>query len=329
MLTMSVGSYILKVAAALVAAIVLAPALAEATALDTSVVEMFPKDVTQISYLDLKTARQLPWFPIAEQTLLPLRLRKLEIFLSGTGLDVETQVDTLAWGTVSATKNHEEGMVGVAIGHFSPSAVENYFSDNNLPTFDQEGVRLLDIGGAPGDLFLVFLDSTTAAFGERAALERLLAVRFQGNESFAENPVLYPLVRDTHQDSLTWTIWNKDYARTAVQHLLPQASRVPQAALLLNDIQSMEFEVANSDDLSARSEIRCSTPTEAITLAALLQAGIVYREHESAQSGSQPSGIFDGIRVTAYATRVEIEIPLGPDQLDSALRSGNVLNVLQ
>jgi len=326
---MSVGSYILKVAAALVAAIALAPAHAEATVLNTSVVEMFPKDVTQISYLDLKTARQLPWFPIAEQTLLPLRLRKLEIFLSGTGLDVETQVDTLAWGTVSATKNQEEGMVGVAIGHFSPSTVENYFSDNNLPTFDQEGVRLLDIGGAPGDLFLVFLDSTTAAFGERAALEQLLAVRFQGSESFAENPVLYPLVRDTHQDSLTWTIWNKDYARTAVQQLLPQVSRVPQAALLLNDIQSMEFEVANSDDLSARSKIRCSTPTEAITLAALLQAGIVYREHESAQSGSQPSGIFDRIRVTAYATRVEIEIPLGPDQLDSALRTGNVLNVLQ
>ena len=325
---MSVGSYILKVAAALVAAIVLASALAEATAL-TTVVEMFPKDVTQISYLDLKTARQLPWFPIAEQTLLPLRLRKLEIFLSGTGLDVETQVDTLAWGTVSATKNHEEGMVGVAIGHFSPSTVENYFSDNNLPTFDQEGVHLLDIGGAPGDLFLVFFDSTTAAFGERAALEQLLAVRFQGNESFAENPVLYPLVRDTHQDSLTWTIWNNEYARAGVQQLLPQVSRVPQAALLLNDIQSMEFEVANSDDLSARSEIRCSTPTEAITLAALLQAGIVYRKHESAQSGSQPSGIFDEIRVTAYATRVEIEIPLGSDQLDSALRSGNVLNVLQ
>ena len=206
MLTMSLESYILKVAAALVAAIVLAPALAKATALDTSIVEMFPKDVTQISYLDLKTARQLPWFPIAEQTLLPLRLRKLEIFLSGTGLDVETQVDTLAWGTVSATKTHAEGIVGVAIGHFSPSTVENNFSDNNLPTFDQEGVRLLDIGGAPGDLFLVFLDSTTAAFGERAALEQLLAVHFQGNESFAENPVLYPLVRDTHQASLTWTI---------------------------------------------------------------------------------------------------------------------------
>jgi hypothetical protein len=326
---MSLGRNILKMAAALAAAFALAPAFANATALDTSVVEMFPKDVAQISYLDLKAGRQLPWFPIAEQTLLPLRLRKLEVFLSSAGLDVETQVDTLAWGTVSATKTSPEGIVGVATGHFSPSTVENYFSDHNLPTLEQEGVRLLDIGGAPNDLFLAFLGSSTAAFGERGALEQLLAVHFQGTQSLAENPVLYPLVRDTRQDSLTWTLWSKEYARTAVQQLLPEASRVRQAALLLNRIQSMEFDVANQDELSARSEIRCSSPTDAVTLAALLQAGVAYRQHESAQSGSQPSGIFNGIRVSAYATRVEIEIPLGSDQIDSALRSGNPLNLLQ
>jgi hypothetical protein len=326
---MSLGRSILKTAAALAAAFALAPAFANATALDTSVVEMFPKDVAQISYLDLKTGRQLPWFPIAEQTLLPLRLRKLEVFLSSAGLDVETQVDTLAWGTVSATKTSAEGIVGVATGHFSPSTVENYFSDHNLPTLEQQGVRLLDIGGAPNDLFLAFLGSSTVAFGERGALEQLLAVRFQGTQSLAENPALYPLVRDTRQDSLTWTLWNKDYARTAVQQLLPQASRVPQAALLLDHIQSMEFDVVDQDELSARSEIRCSTPTDAVTLAALLQAGVAYRQHESTQSGSQPSSIFNGIRVSAYATRVEIEIPLGPDQIDSALRSGNPLNLLQ
>jgi hypothetical protein len=91
----------------------------------------------------------------------------------------------------------------------------------------------------------------------------------------------------------------------------------------------MEFDIVNQDELSARSEIRCSTPTDAVTLAALLQAGIAYRQHESAQSGSQPSSIFNGIRVSAYATRVEIQIPLGSDQLESALRSGDPLNLLQ
>jgi hypothetical protein len=326
---MSLVRSILKMAAALAAAVILSPTLASAGAPDTSVVEMFPKGVSQISYLDLKTARQLPWFSVAEQKLLPLRLRKLEVFLSGAGLDVETQVDTLAWGTVSATKTDGEGIVGVATGSFSPSTVENYFSQHNLPTLDQQGVHLLNIGGAPNDLFLVFLDPGTVAFGERVALEQLLAVHFKGSESLAENLILFPPIRDTRQDSLIWTVWNRDYARAALQQLLPQAAQVPQAALLLNDIQSMEFDVADPDNLSARSEIICSSPTEAVTLSALLQAGIVYRKYESALSGSQASSIFEGIRVSAYSSRVEIEIPLGPDQLDSALRSGNVLNLLQ
>ena len=82
---------ILRVTAAILAAVTLTPHLADAGGLDTAVVEMFPKDVAQLSYLDLKAARQQPWFAIAEQNLLPLRFRKLEIFLSAAGLDVEAR----------------------------------------------------------------------------------------------------------------------------------------------------------------------------------------------------------------------------------------------
>jgi hypothetical protein len=35
------------------------------------------------------------------------------------------------------------------------------------------------------------------------------------------------------------------------------------------------------------------------------------------------------VRITANGTRVEIAIPVGADHLDSALRSGNLLNLLQ
>jgi hypothetical protein len=320
---------ILRVTAAILAAVILTPHLADASGLDTAVVEMFPKDVAQLSYLDLKAARQQPWFAIAEQNLLPLRFRKLEIFLSAAGLDVETQVDTLAWGTVSATKTTGAGFVGVAAGHFSPSTVENYFSQHNLPIDDEQGEQLLNIGGTTSDLFLVFVDPETAAFGQRAALENLLAVRSQGTESLAHNAALNALIEEARQDSLTWSVWNKEYARAAFQQLLPAEVQIPQAALLLDHIQSVEFDVTAQDVLSARSEIVCSSPTEAIMLAALLQAGIAFRKHDASQSGSQPSNMFTEIRVTAYSTRVEIEIPVGANQLDSAVRSGNLLNLVQ
>ena len=91
--------------------------------------------------------------------------------------------------------------------------------------------------------------------------------------------------------------------------MLPQIAEVPQAAALLGRIQSMEFDVTDEGSLSAQSEIVCSSPADAVTLAALLQAGTVYREDESARSGSHPSTIFDRIRITANGTRVEIESP--------------------
>jgi len=318
------------VAAALAAAAIFTPPFANASTLDTSLAQMFPREVGEVGYLDLKAARQQPWFAVAEQNLLPLCFRKLEFFLSTAGLNINTQVDSLAWGTLSATKTGG-GIVGVAFGHFSPSTIDDYFRRHNLPTTESRGFRLLEIGGGEtsNDLFLVFLDPDTAIFGQRAALEQLLAVHFQGNESLAQNSALYPLIRDAREDSLAWAVWNKNYAHAALQQLLPQAAQIPHVAALLGRIQSMEFDVTNQGRLSAQAEIVCSSPAEAVTLAALLQAGIVYRKHDSAQDDSHPSSVFDRIRVTANARNVEIEIPIGTDQLDSALRSGNVLNLLQ
>lgn len=317
-------------AAALAAAAIFTPLLANANTLDTSVIEMFPKEVGEVAYLDLNAARQQPWFAVAEQSLLPLRFRKLDFFLSVAGLPIDTQVDSLAWGMFPASKARGEGIVGVAIGHFSPITVEDYFRQHNLPSAEFRGFRLLDIGSgeASNDLFLAFLDSETAVFGQRVAIEHLLAVHFQGDQNLAQNSELYDLVQDARQSSLAWAVWNRDYSRAALQQLLPQAIQIPQAAALLDRIQSMEFDVTNQGRLSARAEIVCSSPVDAVTLAALLQGGIVYREHDSAQDGSQPSSIFDEISVTASARSVEIEIPLGMDQLNSALRSGNLLNLL-
>src|ERR1700693_3935722 len=235
-LAMNLGRSIVRMTATILAAVILTPYFANGSGVDASVVEMFPKEVAELSYLDLKAARQQPWFTVAEENLLPMLFGKLEFLLSNAGLNVETQVDTLAWGTVPATKTSGAGFFVLATGHFSPGTVENYFSQHNLPIDDEQGEHLLNIGGNTSDLFLVFLDPETAAFGQRAAVEQLLAVHFQGNESLTHNFVLNSLVKDTRQDSLTWSVWNKDYARAALQQLLPPEAQIPQTTLMLDQI---------------------------------------------------------------------------------------------
>src|SRR5271170_4351252 len=107
-------------AALLLAAVLCLPQRTSAGSLNTSVVGMFPKQVGEFAYVDLKSARKFPWFPQLRDQLLPSKFRQFEQFLTTAGVDPDTQVDELAWGGIVSKATGEE-VVGVALGAFNPS----------------------------------------------------------------------------------------------------------------------------------------------------------------------------------------------------------------
>src|SRR5580693_8667295 len=124
----------------LTVAVLLAGALmpaARAGSLSTQVIGMFPQNAGEFSYVDLRQARSLTWFPQLREQLLPGRLRQFEQFLASAGVDPNSQVEELAWALVptgspaSAAQNtnvpNTEEVVGVALGQFWPEKVEAYF----------------------------------------------------------------------------------------------------------------------------------------------------------------------------------------------------------
>ena len=144
--------------AALAALTLLAPRAAHAQKLGSDVIAMFPKDVGEFAYADLKKARTLPWFPQLQQQMLPDRFRQFEKFLASAGVDPNTQVEELAWGLVaegvtaktagvgnSAVPTGEQ-VVGVALGSYNPESTENYFKTQKLPTFKVRNYTLYAFG---------------------------------------------------------------------------------------------------------------------------------------------------------------------------------------
>src|ERR1700687_1629335 len=93
-----------------------APRPAHAGRLGADVIALFPKEVGEFAYADLKKARTLAWFPQLQQQMLPDRFRQFEKFLASAGVDPNTQVEELAWGLVaeSVTSKGEGG--GSAVG---------------------------------------------------------------------------------------------------------------------------------------------------------------------------------------------------------------------
>src|SRR5208282_6770123 len=148
---------ILGVGLLLVMALTL-PKPAQASRLGADVIGMFPKDVGEFGYADLKKARTMKWFPQLQEQMLPENFKQFEKFLASAGVDPNTQVEELAWGLApegmtAKTENAGssavptgEQVVGVALGNFTPDNTKNYFKQQKLPTFDVRGYTLYAFG---------------------------------------------------------------------------------------------------------------------------------------------------------------------------------------
>src|SRR5258708_12081756 len=101
--TSSAATVIAKLAVVLAFALatLLAPQPARANRLGSDIISLFPKEVGEFAYADLKKARTMKWFPQLQEQMLPDRFRQFEKFLASAGVDPNTQVEELTWGVVA------------------------------------------------------------------------------------------------------------------------------------------------------------------------------------------------------------------------------------
>ena len=320
-------------AAVLLAAISLLPATSRAGTLGTDIIGLFPKDVGEFAYADLKKARQFKWFPQLKEQMLPTRFRQFEQFLVSAGIDPNTQVEELAWAMVPVTMTKPdqganagiptgEQIVGVALGQFSPASAEAFFQAQKLPTAKVRGYTLFAFGSGSGlnDLFFFFIDSNTAAFGHRSILEKLIEVRFGTEEGLLRNDRFFPLVNEANGRGVVWAVLNPAYTRLAMQQLVPETAQFPQATQLVSKIQALMISVDASSGVDAHFQAICNTPEDANTFAALLQAGLLYRRYQEQQGNPDLARLLDDARIAPRGDRLDVRFTLTDEQMLSLIR---------
>jgi len=313
------------------------PRASHAGKLGANVVALFPKDVGEFAYADLKKARQLKWFKPLEDQMLPGRLKEFERFLSSAGVDPNSQVDELAWAIVNESaparkqgnggdKDTEstgggEQLVGVALGSFNPGATADAYAKQKLPVTKVHGYNLYAFGGAgASDLSFFFIDSNTAAFGHRAMLEKLIGVRFGEEESLLRNEKLFPLINEANSGGVVWAVLNPYYTRMALSQLAPEIGQFPEAAKLTQRMKSLIINFEASSGVDGHFQAICGSVEDANTLSALVQAGFLYRRYQEGQSNPDLAQLFDQARVSAKGDRLDLKMSLSDDQMASLIR---------
>ena len=293
-----------------------------AGSLSTDVIGMFPKDVGEFAYADMKAARSRPWFPQLRDQLLPGNFRQFEQFLTSAGIDPNTQVDEMAWAILTSKEGGEQ-ILGVALGGFSPSATEEKLKAQKVPAVEVHGYHLYAFGSGAGssDILFFFLDSNTAAFGNRSALEKLIDVHFGGSESLLRNEQMFPLIKEANGHGTIWAVLNEKYTHLAMQQLLPQASQFPQAQAIIDRLKAMEIYVQADRGVDAHFQAVCNSVDDANVLAAAAQAGIMYRRYQESQSHPEVAKALDSVSVAPAGDRLTVEIPITEDQLNGLIKS--------
>ncbi|MGB0036020.1 MAG: hypothetical protein WBP79_11155 [Candidatus Acidiferrales bacterium] len=313
----------LLAAGILLAAFVAIPTNSSAGSLSTAIIGMFPKTVGEFAYADLKSARKFPWFSQVREQLLPSRFRQFEQFMTSAGVDPNTQVEELAWAGMPVSKSGTEEVVGVALGSFDPSSTEDRFKQQKLPVIEVHGYHLYAFGSGTGanDILFFFLDSNTAAFGHRPALEQLISVRFGDSESLLTNDALFPLIGEANGSGIIWAVLDKNYTHLAMQQLAPQANQFPQAAAIVQRMHAMMINVEADSGLDVHFQSVCDSVDDANLLGAAMQAGVMYRAYQEAQSNPNLSQVLGSVRVTPSGDRLKVEVPVSADQLSSLIKS--------
>src|SRR6202795_1228837 len=299
----------LVVAGILVAMSLAMPKPARAGRLGADIIALFPKEIGEFAYADLKKARTLKWFPQLQEQMLPDRFRQFEKFLASAGVDPNSQVDELAWGLVAEGMSAKtegagstdvptgEEIVGVALGTYNPNSTEAFFKQQKLPTFKARGYTLYAFGTGSGssDLFFFFLDSNTAAFGHRAVLEKMIEVRFGSEEGLMRNDTLFPLINEANGGGVVWAVLNPAYTRLAMQQLAPEVQQFPEAAKLIARMRNMIFYVDASRLIDGKFQPVCASTEDANTLGNFLQAGFNYKRYQALKDNPDQSQLLDQV----------------------------------
>jgi hypothetical protein len=313
---------------------------AHAGTLGTDVIGMFPQNIGEFAYANLKEARSLSWFPQLKQQMLPARFKQFEQFLSAAGIDPNSQVEEVAWATVGPAPSASapngqanaaapqtpgpgsEQVLGVALGSFRPETAETYFKAQKLPVVKVRNFSLYAFGGGsgPADLFFFFLDSNTAAFGQRQQLERLIGIRAGEEQGLMTDSKMLPLINEANGSGVVWAVMNSAYAQLAMQQLAPEAAQFPQAQQLVSRLRALSLQIVAGSGVQARFQSVCATPDDANTFAALLQAGLLYKRYQLGTSNPDLAALLDSTRIAPAGDRLNVSLSLTDDQMLSLIR---------
>jgi hypothetical protein len=302
---------------------VISPALHAGT-LSSSIISMFPKDVGELGYADLGHARNFPWFPQFQSQLVPVSVLGFEQFIENAQVQHPPSIDQVVWARISLS-SRESGhlkpgsgqLVAVAAGQFDVETIKSFLDSRNAPTI-QVGSEVVyssqtDLGMSEG--YFALLDNETIAFGPLEGLKRILGIRAGDEGNLSQNAEMMASINKASTDAVFWGVLDSSGAEAAMQHLIPEAMKFPQANELVKRLKELLISVRASSNIEVEFQADSASPNDAVVLSQLLEAGLLSKRYQSGQYDPELAKTLDSIQISPNGSHLDVFLHISDDQM--------------
>lgn len=302
----------------------LVPLNGVAGSLRSEVLFLLPAESGEVAFLDVQALRASPHYSLIKQRLLPPRFSNFEEFVRSLGVDVDQELEWLAWAYVPPGPEHpDELFIGLVQGEFVPDKVEQAFLQKKLSLDTYRGQTLFPFARRAGgqDLFFTFLDSSTAAFGTRPSLELLLETRYGAHQNLLHNDTLFGHINEVNGHAPVWAVLDDYYTRLAVHQLMPEADKFEEFTRVADRLRSSILRLSLDKEMTLSFQAWCAQPLDAQAFSLLLQTGLAAQSWIVQESNPTLSSVLGHVRVNTAGDRLELRVAIEERELRALLET--------
>lgn len=292
-------------------ALLLALSLSGASSLRSDMLALIPATVGEVAYIDLQEVRRSPHYALIKQRVVPERFGEFERFVRVLGVNVDTDLDWLAWGLVSTGEGvTDELFFGIVQGRFDEDRIQSYFSTYELPTVDYEGQTLYLYGESDSEnsYALTLFDRSTGAFGTRQSLEYLLDTRNNLHPNLNQNADFAKKISEVNGRTPIWVVMDSQYTRLAMRQLLPELVKFEEFAIVADKFRFSQLRMSLGRDASINFEVECEQTADAQTLSFLLQTGLTLQGWQSEEEAPELSTVLSRADVRSVGNTLRLAL---------------------
>ena len=285
-----------------------------------------PRDVQQIISVDYRAMQNSHAAMDLKDRVLPPELKRLELALKNSGMNISQDVDSLAFAAFrsSASGNADQTKtVGVAQGQFQTRAIMANFTKQKVKPVMVRNNSMYPMGTSGLDV--AFLNQTTMVFGDKDAVTAALESRDGLAPNLLQNGPMVDTMNSVDAEPV-WSILDQKGTQMMMKNLLGEASQIADFDTVKKRLQSSRYTMNFQNGVKFNMEVLTGDTVTAATVATLMNAAAIFKK---TTADPTEKAAIDATNIDSNSGTIRVRYSSSDSQFASLLRSNLFTSVVK